>query len=138
MRKKFAKRGIRSLDPYFRAQGELEQAKVPSFSVLIASPARLAIFGFPVFFEMKGPKIGNVFVGHEKDVASLASVATVRTTFRHVLLPKEAQASVATIPCLQVYLCIVVEHLSAFRNSTLPPYGERVNEGSKAARVHRS
>ena len=71
---------------------------------------RLAHVGDRTGLEMISAKVAHVFVGQKSQVTALATVAAVGTTLGNILQPSEADASMATIPRLELNFGLVVEH----------------------------
>src|SRR4029079_1100071 len=93
-----------------RPGGHTELDALAGSAVLARAAAVRAALRFQPPATLKRRQISKVRVGHGRDVAARPAVATVRPTLRDVLLPPEAERSVATAPGLDPDPRAIMEH----------------------------
>ena len=79
-------------------------------AVALRPSAGLTAFGLPVLAVRQGAEAVDVLLGHEDDAAAVAAVAAVGPAAGNVLLPAEADASVAASAGFHLDFNFVDEH----------------------------
>jgi hypothetical protein len=87
--------------------------------VLAGAPAGLTAARLERRLCPEGGEVAESRIRDQHDVAAAAAVPAVRATLRDVLLPPEAQASIAAAPGEDMDACVVCEHAGKLSNSLL-------------------
>ena len=101
-------RGIRAIN--HRARRHPPNNHFAALAGLARATTILAVFGNELGIEMILTKIVRRWVDHQNDIATRATIATVRTPTRHKFLPTPGNNAVATIASLREDPNVINEH----------------------------